>query len=174
MLPRIYLWLAAGMLPLGAQTSLDDGGHLYPRNPPTVQPAQPAGPATLHPGGDTPKPEMPAPPRIGCHMKEFTISPSTVREGEVYQNKYGALLRTTIVLNVPAPHRMVFHVVSSDRVKAIATDVVIIKDATTHFGGIDIRWHSFQHDSVVEFKAYSEDDPDTILHARLYLKKKLE
>jgi hypothetical protein len=175
MLPRISLLLVAGILPLSAQSSLNDGDRMLPENQPTVQPARPGGPATMQPGVNAPPagapapgPLMPAAPRVHCYIKEFTLAPSLLREGAVYKDD----LKTTIKLNVPAPHRMLFHVVSPDRSKISCTDIVIDKNGQSGNGGISVDWAGILHDSTFEFKAFSADDPDTILYGRVYVKKK--
>jgi hypothetical protein len=177
MISRIYLLLLVAMLPLSAQSSLNDGGRIVPQNQQTVQPAATPGAAKLRPGVTAPPPgapippdEMPAAPAVHCYLKEFTVRPSVFRQGMIYKDD----LKTMIKLNVPAPHHMVFHVITNDPTKVTCTDIVFVKNAQTAYGGVKIIWGTIEHDSTFELKAYSEDEPDTILHGRLYLKPKYQ
>jgi len=173
MIPRIFFLLAAGLLPVCAQSSLNDGGRMIPENQPTVQPVAPSGPATLQPsvtappaGTPVPADQMPAMPAVRCYLKEFTVSPSAFRIGMIY--KYD--LKTYIKLNVPARRIMTFHIVSNDPARVTCSDIVILRNVQSGFGGIKIITGAIVTDSKFDLKAYSDDDPTTILHGRLYVK----
>ena len=173
MIPRIFFLLAASLLSVCAQSSLNDGGRVLPENQQTVTPVVPPGPATLQPSVTAPPPgtpaaadQIPAQPAVHCYLKEFTVSPSAFRIGMIYKND----LQTIIKLNRRAPRTMIFHIVSNDPIRVTCTDIVILRNVQSGVGGIKIITGTIAHDSTFDLKAYSDDDPTTILHGRLYVK----
>jgi hypothetical protein len=173
---RFFLLFLLGALPLAAQSAVHNADKLDPDQVPGVEPSVPVGPAMMQPGVTAPPPgappvlpERPAEPIIVTRIVEFTIEPGTVREAMF--SKY--TLRTTIKLNVPAKKDMLCHVVSSDLIKVVATDITIIKGHGDGFGGLQINWTAIKRDCHVEFKAYDVDRPDDLFYGRIYIHKLL-
>jgi hypothetical protein len=175
MIPRILFFLALGAFPLAAQTGVDDESKVVPAQPPTVAPAAPTGAVIMQPGVTAPppgaalvQPMMPAEPQKRVLIKEFTVVPGTVREGTIYRDA----IKTDIVLTVPATRDFHVHVVTSDPTNVSCTDVPFIKGHMHSLGGIKISWHNFKHDLRITFKAYTDDNPELVFSARMYVIKK--
>jgi hypothetical protein len=174
MTPRIYLFLALGVLPLGAQSSMDSSDKLDPDRPSTVAPATPPGAATLRPGITQPTPgegapQLPAEPVVTPKLSEFTVSPGTVREGMAYKDD----LKTIVTLTAPATKVSIYHIVSSDPVKVVSGDITLDTGQTSGAGGLQINWKSIKRSCQVRFKAFNDDNPEIILEGRIYLDKKM-
>lgn len=174
---RIYLYLALGVLPLSAQSSLNNGDKMNPDKAPEVLPPQPPANEVIRPGVNAPPPgtpppapELPAPPLVLPQIAQLTISPGTVREGLTDKDA----VKATVILSAPATKDLLCHVVSAEPKKVICGDVVIPKGEQQEDLVVQINWLKVLHNCQVQIKAFDEENPETQLHARIYLRKKLE
>ena len=103
-------------------------------------------------------------------ITELAISPGTVREGLTDPH----VIRTTIKLSSPALKDMHCHVVSEDPKQMGCTNIIVPKGQQEADGLVTINWKKVLHNGQVQIQAYDEEHPETLFHARLYLRKKLE
>jgi hypothetical protein len=174
---RIILYLMLGASPLWAQASFDEAGKVAPAKPPAVIPPPPPGNAVMTPGVNAPPPGTPPkPPELPVELPKrpvitvLTISPGTVREGLTDVH----VIRTTIKLSVPALKDLLCHVVSEDPKQMVCANIVVPKGQQQADGVVEINWKKVLHNGQVEIRAYDDEHLETVLHTRVYLRKKLE
>jgi hypothetical protein len=161
------LLLLLGLLPLGAQTSLDDSAKVAP----SASPASAAVNAVPEPtsAAISTNIALPAPPVIQANLARFTDSPSTVREEVTYRE--GA--KTIVTLSGPATKPFVCIVISSDPGKLTCGAVSFQKGEQEQKGTLEIKWKAITQDCQVAIKVYDPAHPETILRSRIYLLKGL-
>ena len=174
---RLSILLMLGAAPLYAQAGHEDADKMNPPTTPTVGPAQPPGNAVMTPGvnapppGTAPPPPMlPAEPIVAPRITQFVVTPDTVREGLTGKDAVKAI----VTLSAPATKDLHCHVMSTAPLEVVCGDIVVPKGQQQQDGAVSVVWAKVPHNGQVQIKAYDEDNPETLLHARIYLRKKIE
>jgi hypothetical protein len=160
-----FLLILSSLLPLKAQTSIDHSSKVFE--------APASGPAVVAPAHDTTGTAvssditMPARALIQPDLADFTISPSTIREGLTYLED----AKTSLTLTKPAIKSFTCTVVSSDPTKLTCGAIAFLKGDQEGKGLLSIKWKNIDRDCEVVVKVFDPSRPETILRSRLYLRK---
>jgi hypothetical protein len=161
----LCLLLVLGLVPLGAQTSLDDSARVAPASPPASADVNTVpGPTSASISTNI---ALPAAPVVQAKLARFMVSPGTVREGFTYRE--GA--KAVVTLTAPATKPLVCIVISSDPKKLACGGITFQKGEQEQKGILEIEWKNIDSDCQIAIKVYDPAHPETILHSRIYLRK---
>jgi hypothetical protein len=162
---KLSLFLILGLQPLTAQTSLNDSARIAPPAPPESAAVNAAPDVTS--AAIAPNTARPAAPIMQPKLDRFTVSPGTVREGLTYKNGVNTVLRLT----APTLEPFTCKVISSDPEKLSSGNIFFQKNDIEQKGALGINWKKIPADCQVTIKVYDPHHPETVLHARVYLRK---
>ena len=145
----------------GAQAnhvSTGDTSHVAPSTDPNASPDLDA-PSTVNP------PMLPGPAPLTSQVSGYGVSPKTLRQGFAYHDA----AKTEITLTQPAPHEIIYEVVSSlpDRVEC--GKIVFEKGDIKRTGTVHVKWENVAGDCSVSLKIFSSHNSTSVLYLRLYL-----